>query len=158
MMVGGTPERYERATPLLDTLCDAHTRAGAVPDGTVLKLGLQMRYAGRAALDAEIVEFTRDNGVDPALYSEFFGMNVWDRYLTGDFSQGIEGLGGLAIWDKDLGYARDFAADNGTALPLNAVVHEAYKATRRRVDADEGHAAALIRYWMALNAADDRYE
>jgi 3-hydroxyisobutyrate dehydrogenase-like beta-hydroxyacid dehydrogenase len=81
-----------------------------------------------------------------------------ERFEALDFSQGIEGLGGLAIWDKDLGYARDFAADNGTALPLNAVVHEAYKATRRRVDADEGHAAALIRYWMALNAADDRYE
>jgi 3-hydroxyisobutyrate dehydrogenase-like beta-hydroxyacid dehydrogenase len=158
MMVGASPESYERATPLLDVLCDAHTRVGAVPDGTVLKLGLQMRYAGRAALDAEIVDFTRDNGVDPALYSDFFGMDVWDRYLTGEFGQAIEGLGGRAIWDKDLGYAREFAAEEGTALPLAGVVHEAYKTTRRLADEDEGHAAALIRYWMALNGAADRYE
>ena len=157
LMVGGTRQRYERATPLLDVLCDAHTRVGAIPDGTILKLGLQMRYAGRAALDAEIVEFTRDNGVDPELYRDFFGMDVWERYLTGEFEQAISGLGGLAIWHKDLGYAREFAAENGTALPLNAVVHEAYKATTRRVADDEGHAAALIRYWMALNDADGRY-
>lgn len=158
MMVGGTTARYEAAASLLDTLCDAHTRVGSIPDGTVLKLGLQMRYAGQAALDAEIVEFTRDNGVDPALYRDFFGMDVWERYLTGDFEQGIEGLGGLAIWHKDLGYAREFAADRGTALPLAAVVHEAYKATTRRVGDEEGHAAALIRYWLALNDATDRYE
>jgi len=158
MMVGGTPERYEAASPLLDTLCDAHTHVGSTPDGTVLKLGLQMRYAGQAALDAEIVEFTRDNGVDPALYRDFFGMDVWERYLSGDFEQGIEGLGGLAIWHKDIGYAREFAADEGTALPLVGVVHEAYKATTRRVDEREGHAAALIRYWLALNDATDRYE
>jgi len=158
MMVGGTAERYEAATPLLDVLSDAHVRVGLIPDGTILKLGLQMRYAGRAALDAEIVEFTRDNGVDPALYTDFFGMDVSDRYLVGNFSQAIEGLGGLAIWHKDIGYAREFAAENGTALPLNAVVHEAYKATTRRADPDEGHAAALIQYWLALNDTLDRYE
>ena len=158
MMVGGTQSRYERAEPLLDSLCDAHTRVGAIPDGTVLKLGLQMRYAGRAALDAEIVEFTRDNDVDPALYRDFFGMGVWDRYLTGDFKQSITGLGGRAIWHKDIGYARQFVADSGTALPLTAVVHEAYRATDRRSADEDGHAAALIGYWMALNAASDRYE
>ncbi len=158
MMIGGTAERYEAASDLLDTLCDDHVRVGPVPKGTVLKLGLQMRYAGRAALDAEIVEYARDNGVDPRLFEDFFGMDVWERYHTGDFTQAIEGLGGLAIWDKDLGYAREFARRKGTALPLNGVVHEAYKAATRRADADEGHAAALIRYWTALNDAEDRYD
>ncbi|WP_226012244.1 NAD(P)-dependent oxidoreductase [Halomicrobium salinisoli] len=158
MMIGGTAARYEAARDLLDTLCDDHVRVGPIPDGTVLKLGLQMRYAGRAALDAEIVEYARDNGVDPRLFGDFFGMDVWERYHTGEFGQAIEGLGGLAIWDKDLGYAREFARRNGTALPLSGVVHEAYKAATRRADEDEGHAAALIRYWMALNDAEDRYE
>ncbi|WP_225333507.1 NAD(P)-dependent oxidoreductase [Halomicrobium urmianum] len=158
MMIGGTEERYEAAADLLDTLCDDHTRVGPIPEGTVLKLGLQMRYAGHAALDAEIVEYARDNGVDPELFNDFFGMDIWEQYFTGDFSQDIEGLGGLAIWHKDLGYAREFARENDTALPLNGVVHEAYKAATRRAGEDEGHAATLVKYWTALNDAEDRYE
>jgi 3-hydroxyisobutyrate dehydrogenase-like beta-hydroxyacid dehydrogenase len=158
MMVGGTAERYDAAGDLLDVLCDDHTRVGPVPEGTVLKLGLQMRYAGHAALDAEIVEFVRDNGVDPRLFSEFIGMDVWEEYYTGDFGQQLEGLGSLAIWNKDIGYAREFAHENGTALPINGVVHEAYKAVCRREHETGGHASTLMRYWLMLNDAEDRYE
>lgn len=158
MMVGGPRERYEAATEVFDVLCDGHTRVGDVPDATVLKLGLQLRYAGHHAVDAEVVEFVRDNGVDPALFRDFFGFEMFDGYLSGDFSQDIEGLGGLAIWHKDVGYAREFAREQGTALPLAAALHEAYKATVRRAGEDEGHASALVKYWLALNDAEDRYE
>ncbi|WP_276253079.1 NAD(P)-dependent oxidoreductase [Halomontanus rarus] len=158
MMVGGTEERYERASEILDVICADHARIGPIPQGTVFKLGLQMRYAGHHAIDAEIVEFVRDNGVDPRYFTDFLGFDVWEKYFTGDFSQDIEGLGGLAIWHKDIGYAREFAHGNGTALPLNGVVHEAYKATVRRTDEGEGHASALVKYWLALNDAEDRYE
>jgi 3-hydroxyisobutyrate dehydrogenase-like beta-hydroxyacid dehydrogenase len=158
MMVGGPEDRYEAATEVFDVLCDGHTHVGSVPDATVFKLGLQMRYAGHHAVDAEVVEFVRDNGVDPEIFTDFLGFDVWDQYFTGDFSQDIEGLGGLAIWHKDIGYAREYARENNTALPLNAVVHEAYKATVRRADENEGHASALVKYWLALNDAHHRYE
>ena len=158
VMVGGTEEAYDRASAVLDVICDDHVRIGPVPQGTVFKLGLQMRYAGHHAVDAEVVEFVRDNGVDPTLFNEFLGFDIWEQYFTGDFGQEIEGLGGLAIWDKDIGYAREFAHETDTALPLNAVVHEAYKAATRRTDEGEGHASALIEYWTALNDAEDRYD
>ena len=158
MMVGGTEERYERASEILDVVCDDHARIGPIPQGTVFKLGLQMRYAGHHAVDAEVVEFVRDNGVDPRHFNDFLGFDIWEQYFTGDFAQDIEGLGGLAIWHKDIGYAREFAHENGTALPLNGVVHEAYKATVRRADEGEGHAAALIEYWQTLNDAENRYD
>ena len=158
MMVGGTGERYEAASDLLDVLCEGHARVGPVPDATVLKLGLQMRYAGHHAVDAEVVEFVRDNGVDPAYFTDFLVFDMFDGYFSGDFSQDIEGLGGLAIWHKDVGYAREYARENGTALPLAAVVHEAYKATVRRSGEGDGHASALVKYWLALNDAEDRYE
>ncbi|PSP91519.1 hypothetical protein BRC78_04315 [Halobacteriales archaeon QH_8_68_33] len=61
-------------------------------EATIFKPGLQMRYAGHHAVDAEVVEF-----------------EVFDGYFTGDFSQGVEGLGGLAIWHKDIGCAREIA-------------------------------------------------
>ncbi len=156
MMVGGTDESYESARALIETLSDDHLHVGEAGSATVLKLALQMRYAGRNALDAEIVEFTRDNGVDPAHLRDFFGMDVWEQYLDREFEQDIEGLGGLAIWHKDLGYAREVGRENNTALPTIAVVHEAYKATVRRAGPDEGHAATLLRYWELLNDAVDR--
>jgi len=156
MMVGGTDAAYESARELIAVLSDDHLHAGGAGQATVLKLALQMRYAGQNALDAEIVEFTRDNGVDPAHLREFFGMDLWEAYLDRDFAQDIEGLGGLAIWHKDLGYAREVARENGTALPINAAVFEAYKATVRRAGPEEGHAATLLRYWELLNDATER--
>lgn len=151
MMVGGSEESYEVASDLLDDLCDDHVRIGEAGTATTFKLALQMRYAGHNAVDAEVVEFLRDNGVDPEPLNDFLGMGVWENYFTDDFGQEIEGLGGLAIWHKDVGYARRVAHETGTALPINAVVHEAYKATMRDVREDEGHAAALIGYWRKLN-------
>jgi 3-hydroxyisobutyrate dehydrogenase-like beta-hydroxyacid dehydrogenase len=158
VMAGATEAAYERATPILDVLGDDHVRVGPIPDATVFKLGLQMRYAGHHAVDAEAVEFVRDNGIDPEIFTDFLDFEMFEGYFTGDFGQDIEGMGGLAIWDKDIGYARDYAREHGTGLPLNAVVHEAYKATRRRSGPDEGDASALIEYWLALNDAEDRFD
>lgn len=158
MMIGGTEENYEAASDVLDVICDDHVRVGDIGKATIFKLALQMRYAGRHALDAEIVEFTRDHDVDPELFNDFLGFDIWEKYFTGDYSQDIEGIGGLAIWNKDIGYARDVAHEHSTALPINGVVHEAYKATMRQVGEDEGHAAALIKYWESLNDAGSRDE
>lgn len=158
MMIGGSKANYDAASTVLDVICADHTRIGETGDAMVFKLALQMRYAGHHAIDAEIVEFCRDNGVDPTPLNDFLEMGIWEKYFTGDFTQDIEGLGGLAIWNKDIGYARQVAHENQTALPLNGVVHEAYKSTLRRVTEDEGHASALITYWLALNDAVDRYE
>ena len=156
MMIGGTEENYEAASEILDVVCADHKRVGEIGKGTIFKLGLQMRYAGHHAIDAEIVEFARDNGVDPELYNDFLEMGMLDKYFSEDFSQDIEGLGALAIWNKDIGYAREVAHENHTALPINGVVHEAYKATVRRADEDEGHAATLVKYWKLLNDAEHR--
>ncbi|MFB6073823.1 MAG: NAD(P)-dependent oxidoreductase [Haloarculaceae archaeon] len=157
VMAGGTEQRYDRAADVLDVVCDDHVRVGPIPQATIFKLGLQLRYAGHHAIDAEVVEFVRDNGVDPTLFTDFLGFDMFEQYFTGEFGQDIEGMGGLAIWRKDVGYAREFAHERDTALPLAGVVHEAYKATARRVADDEGHAAALVTYWLALNDAMDRY-
>ncbi|MFB6141187.1 MAG: NAD(P)-dependent oxidoreductase [Halosimplex sp.] len=158
IMVGGTEEDYEAARDVLDVVCEGHTRIGEMGKATIFKLALQMRYAGHAAFDAEVVEFAYENGVDPRAFNDFLGMDIWEKYFTGDFSPVIEGLGGLAIWNKDIGYAQEVARQTDTATPLNAVLHEAYKASVRLASEEEGHASALIKYWQALNDAEDRYD
>lgn len=154
MMVGGSPADYDAVESVLDTISTAHTRIGDARDAQTFKLMIQMRYAGQQAIDAEIVEFGRNNGIDPSLMNEFLGMDVWERYFTLDFSPTIEGLGGLAIWHKDLGYALSLAQETNTATPLTSTVHEAYKSAIEAADEDEGHAAATIRYWRHHNGAD----
>lgn len=156
VMAGGDPEVYERARPILDRISVAHRRIGSVADAQTFKLMVQLRYAGREAIDAEVVAFGRDLGVDPEPLNEFLGMDVTERYFEGEFEQEIEGLGGLAIWHKDVGYALDLARENDTATPLSSVVGEIYKATVRAADPDEGHAAAILSYWQRLNGTDSR--
>ncbi len=151
MMVGGTTEDSDTATQVLDILCAGHRRIGKVGDAMIFKLGLQLRYAGHHAIDAEVISFLRDNGVDPAPLVDFLEFDVFDRYFTEDYHQDISGLGGFAIWKKDIGYAASVAHEENTALPLTTVVHEAYKSAGKRLKPDERHAAALIRYWEALN-------
>lgn len=154
MMVGGSEQHYRNAVDILDCLSAAHKRIGEIGDGQTFKLMLQLRYAGHRAIDAEIVAFGRDNGVDPGLLSSFLGLDLWEKYLHDDFEQDIEGMGGRRIWQKDIGYALDVARRNDTALPLSSDVYEAYKATARSAGPDEGHAAAIIQYWQRLNGRD----
>ncbi|MFB6173037.1 MAG: NAD(P)-dependent oxidoreductase [Halobacteriales archaeon] len=149
MMVGGTEADYGAATPVLDVLSAAHARIGSPADAQTFKLMIQLKYAAQAAVDAEVVAFGEDNGLDPELMNEFLGLGVDERYFTGEFSQAIEGLGGLRIWHKDTGYALDLASETGTATPLSNAVHEAYKAAVRR--GGGGHAASIVRYWRRLN-------
>lgn len=155
MFIGGEPEAYEAAKPILETVCDVHLRIGDPGDATIFKYGLQIRYAGQNALDAEVVSFLRDRGIDPEPMRDVLEMNISDRLFTREYDQAIEGLGGLRIWTKDVGYALDTARKTNSALPLAATIHDAYKATVRQAGAEEGHAATVLEHWRSLNGADD---
>lgn len=154
IMAGGTEEDYEVATPLLDDLCHRHTRIGSAPDAQRFKLILQVRYACQDAVDAEVVAFARDQGLDPSVYRDFLGLDVNEKYITRDFSQVIEGLGGLAIWHKDLGYALDIAKEEDTATPITNAVYEAYKYGIQAAGENEGNDTAILKYWETLNQTD----
>lgn len=151
MMVGGSKETYTEGIPLLDVLCRRHLRLGTPAEAQTFKLILQARYACQEAVDAEIVAFARDQGIDPRPYQEFLGLDIEEKYLTRDFNQAIEGMGGLAIWHKDLGYALEVARKSNTATPITNAVFEAYKHSIRTMADEEGHAATILRYWRQLN-------
>jgi len=154
MMVGGSDEDYEPASEVIETLSARHIRFPDVERALRFKYALQIRYAARLAIDAEIVAFAEDCGVDPRPLEGFLGMDVEERLFEDDFEKRVEGLGGLAIWDKDLGYALEAARNDNTALPLTASVHEAYKTGSRLADDGEGGAATIKKYWRALNGRE----
>lgn len=151
MMVGGSEAAYETGSPLLDAMSDRHRRIGTVAEAQTFKLILQARYACQDAVDAEIVAFARDQGLDPRPYHEFLGLDIDEKYLDRDFSPSIEGMGTLAIWHKDLGYGLDVAKESDTATPIINAVFEAYKHAFRTVSPDEGYSTTILRYWEALN-------
>jgi 3-hydroxyisobutyrate dehydrogenase-like beta-hydroxyacid dehydrogenase len=154
MICGGEAALYERANDLLDVLSDEHRRVGDASEAQSFKLAIQLRYAGRQALDAEVVAFCREQGADPELMNEYLGMDVDRDYFSGAFGQDVPGLGTLAIWNKDVGYAVDTARQTDTALPISESVHDAYKATSRVAGETEQAAATLIRHWNRLNGRE----
>lgn len=147
LMVGANESAYDRATPLLEAISDDHRRIGPVGDGRRLKLALQLRYALRSAVDAEVVAFAREAGVDPELLNEYLGMAISERYFEGDYTSDVTGMGALAIWHKDLGYALDVGRTTDVPLPLSAAGHELYEAGLRAAKPDEKRPEAVQYYW-----------
>ena len=153
MMLGAREASLDAAQSLIETLSANYVQIGDPAEAQRFKLILQARYACQEAVDAEVVAFARDQGLDPTIYEEFLELGISEGYLTRDFSQGIDGMGGLAIWHKDLGYGLDVARETGTATPLINAVFEAYKygmSVAERED-DVGSATTILRYWEALN-------
>lgn len=151
MVVGGTEANYEAATEILDCISENHIRVGGIEKGLLFKYLMQIRYAAREAIDAEIVELGHEYGVESRLLNDFLGMDIDADLFEDDYTQTMEGMGTLAIWNKDLGYALDVGRRTDTAMPLTAMVHEIYKYADRFADPDEGDASTIATYWRALN-------
>lgn len=149
-MIGATETAYERAKPLLDALYDDHRRIGEVGAARRFKLTIQLRYALRTAVDAEAVAFARECDVDPAIMTDFLGMDVSERALEDDYATEVHGMGGLGIWHKDLGYALAVARARDLPLPLTAAGHDLYKVGRRHAGPEENAAEAVGYYWKLL--------
>lgn len=150
MMVGGSDAAYEAAREVIETISDDHLRFEAVEDALRFKYMLQIRYASQLAIDAEIVAFARESDIDPRPLVDFLGMDISDALLDQDYRQAVEGLGGLAIWEKDVGYALEAARRDHIPMPITSMVHEAYKHGYDAASEEEGDAAAIARYWESL--------
>lgn len=160
MLVGGTEAAYDTAGDLLDTLSRRHIRIGTPAEAQTFKLILQIRYASHEAVDAEIVAFARDQGLDPTIYEDFLELGIPEGYLERDFSQNLTGMGGLRIWHKDIGYGLSVARESNTATPIANAVFEAYKHGIRVAGTrdDVGSATTILTYWEQLNSVGDPSE
>lgn len=150
-MVGGPHADYHAAVDILDVVGADHVRFDDVERALRFKFLNQVRYASHYAVDAETVTVAEECGIDPSLLNTALGMGIDNRLFEEDFEPGMEGLGGLEIWKKDLGYAIEATGADNEALPIGALVHEVYKAGHRLANKGEGHKAAIKRYWQALN-------
>ena len=146
IMVGGPSEHFCRAEPVLRVLSYRLQHVGAIGAGQVLKLINQAILAGRQAVYAEAVEMARGLETDPALLRELLEFDIPEAMLGDDYA----GQGQLALHYKDLGYLLELAHERRVQIPLTGLVHEVFKAVRRRGKADWTQ-AGLVTYWQWLN-------
>lgn len=85
MFVGGEQAHYEAANPVIECLSSDHVHFGPVGSGHVVKAGHRAYQNLRAAVDAEIVSYFENNGIDPADVDELLDLEVRDELLTDEY-------------------------------------------------------------------------
>ncbi|WP_276256880.1 NAD(P)-dependent oxidoreductase [Halomontanus rarus] len=79
MFVGAGEGGYERARPILEVLSAQHHHFGGLGSGQIVKAGHRLRQNNMAMVDAEMIEFLRNNGVDPEAATGLLELDVADR-------------------------------------------------------------------------------
>ncbi|MCF1439921.1 MAG: NAD(P)-dependent oxidoreductase, partial [Shewanella sp.] len=131
MMVGGAPEVFERARPVINAFARCCELMGEVGSGQLTKMVNQICIAGVVQGLAEGLHFARSAGLDGEKVIEVISKGAaqsWqmeNRYQT--MWAGQYDFGFAIDWmRKDLGIALDEAHRNGSHLPLAALVDQFY--------------------------------
>ena len=133
IMAGGTEADVERARPVVMHLAQRFTRMGDPGAGQATKLCNQVIVAALMAVIAEAVRLAEAAGVDAkrlpealkggfadSLPLQIFGARMASRTFE-------PSLGAAALMLKDIGNAKDFAAQLGVELPMAQAALEMYR-------------------------------
>jgi 2-hydroxy-3-oxopropionate reductase len=140
VMVGGEPDAFERARPILGVLGSSVVHVGLSGAGQVCKAANQLVVAATIEAVAEALALAERSGVDAAKVREallggFAGSKILEvhgrRMLDRAFEPGFR----VRLHRKDARIVMDMAAEVGARVPSFAVVTEQLQ---RLVDADGG--------------------
>jgi 2-hydroxy-3-oxopropionate reductase len=148
IMVGGTPEGFAAAKPLLEAVGTTIVHVGPAGSGQTVKAANQLLVAGIIELVSEALVFLDAHGVElePAvevLNGGLAGNTVLTRkgaaMLAGNFAPGFR----VELHHKDLGIYREAARSHDVFSPLGAVVGELMNSLRQTGGAQLDHGALL---------------
>ena len=132
VMVGGDPDVFERARPVIDCYAKAITLIGPVGSGQLAKMVNQICIAGVVQGLSEGLHFAQRAGLDPAVVIESISKgaaqswqmdNRWETMVAGKFDFGF-----AVDWmRKDLAIALEEARNNGATLELTELVDRYYE-------------------------------
>src|SRR5215470_4519311 len=123
IMVGGKPEAFERAQPILRALGRTIAHFGPVGSGQAAKATNQIMCAGIIEAIAEAMAFARAQGLPLERLVETLGKGAGSSWyfvhrapnmVRGAYPAGFR----VRLHAKDLGICRDMAARFGVALPV----------------------------------------
>ena len=149
IMVGGTPDEFARARPILGALGSIIAHVGGHGAGQTVKAANQLIVAGHIELLAEALTFLRAHGVDidaalQVLAGGLAGSTVLNQKAPGmlarDFTPGFR----IDLHHKDMGIVTTAARQAGVIIPLGAHVAQLVASARAQGDGDLDHSALLL--------------
>ena len=158
IMVGGAPEDFADARPVLDAVGKTIVHVGPAGSGQTVKAANQLIVAGNIQLLAEAVVFLEAYGVDMRPALEVLGGGLagstvlarkGDTMLTREFKPGFR----LALHHKDMGIVTSAAREAGVTIPLGAVVAQLVAAMVARGDGALDH-SGLLKLTAELSGRD----
>jgi 2-hydroxy-3-oxopropionate reductase len=148
IMVGGDPNDFADARPVLDAVGKTIVHVGPIGSGQTVKAANQLIVAGTIELVAEAIVFLEAYGVDTeaavrVLAGGLAGNAIFDRKAAGmlarDFTPGFR----IDLHHKDLGIVTSAAREAGVVIPLGAVVAQLVASLRAQGDGGLDHSALL---------------
>jgi len=158
IMVGGEPEAFARARPVLEKLGKHVALLGGPGAGQHCKMANQIAVASGMLAWVEALAYARQAGLDPAaVHATISGgaatswamLNLAPRALAGDFAPGFF----VKHFIKDMGIALESAAELKLDLPGLALARKLYEQVAARGGADSG-TQALYRLYTATLPED----
>jgi 3-hydroxyisobutyrate dehydrogenase len=131
VMVGGTPDAFARAEPLIAAYAKSVRLLGPAGSGQLAKMVNQIAIAGVVQGLAEALNFSRRAGLDPAAVVDVISKgaaqswqmeNRWQTMIEGRFDFGFA----VEWMRKDLRICLEEARRQGTELPVTALVDQFY--------------------------------
>lgn len=137
IMVGGEPEVFERARPVMDNYARAVTLMGPVGSGQLTKMVNQICIAGLLQGLSEGIAFAEKAGLDPELVTDVISKGAAQSWqMDNRAATMIEDrfdFGFAVDWmRKDLAICLDEARSNGAQVPVAALVDQFYAQVQRR--------------------------
>ena len=148
IMVGGSEEDFERASPLFDVMGKAATHVGPTGAGQVVKACNQIVVALTIEAVSEALVLGSKGGVAPeklveALSGGLAGSAAMEakkeKFFSHDFEPGFR----IELHHKDLGIALAAGREYGVALPATAIVDQMLEALKAKGRGDRDHSALL---------------
>lgn len=147
IMVGGEPEVFERARPILGVL-GTPVLCGPSGAGQTVKACNQIQVALNFIGMAEALVLGAKAGVDPAIVVKVLSAGLAQsramdvrgpRIIKGDFEPGFRSR----FHYKDLNIIRETARAYGCCLPASALAHELFSAMQANGWGDLDHSAVI---------------
>lgn len=151
ILVGGTPEQFQRCRPILEPLGSAIFHTGAVGSGHALKALNNLLSAASLAVTAEVMLVGARFGLDPSVMVDVFNAssgrnNSTEKkfrpyVLSGSYDAGFA----LDLMVKDIRTAQQLARRTDTPVPVSDDVVRRWEAAQAALPPGSDH-TALVKY------------
>ena len=148
IMVGGEPDDFAAAKPVLDAVGTTIVHVGPAGSGQTVKAANQLIVAANIEVLAEAIVFLEAYGVDTKAALEVLGgglagSTVLNRKGAGMLAREFQPGFRLALHHKDLGIVQSAAREAGVVIPLGALVGQLVAAMVARGDGGLDHSGLL---------------